>query len=61
MNVIAWFVLSQLIVLGACVWVLYDMRMLIVALEDIQNTTHGRMNNLLEKCLELKEKLKHDK
>jgi len=60
MNVIAWLMLGNILVLCIVLWTLYDAKLLAESLEDMQISYTGRMNHLLEQLLELQGK-KHDR
>lgn len=60
MNVIAWLMFGNMALICITLWTLYEAKLLADCLEDMHISYCGRINNLIEKLMDLSER-KHDK
>ena len=61
MSIVTWLILSAVTLNAFLMWSIYKVEVLFVDLEEMSLKEYKRINDMLEKCLELKEKMKHDK
>jgi len=56
-----WFMVLNIASTALCLWAVYEARTSIMVADELQSKTLRRVNDILEQCLELEEKLKNDK
>ena len=60
MNAIVWISLANIVLMCMVLWQIYTSSMLADQLDELLIKNTGRFSTLLEKCLELKDKNKHE-
>jgi hypothetical protein len=61
MNVVAWLMLGNLILMSLTLWNLKEAKTLLMDLEDSSNKLFGRLHNIIEDLMEMNGRKKHDK